>query len=1272
MLLSWERTNSIESSQQDEQSDLPLLTAEGKPILQTFFVNLSGGNGVTQSIRALIDQGSQSTLITRELVELIQPKLCTSTEFILTGIVGHHSTQIDKRVEVAVGPRNGNPVGLIRAYQIEKICNPIDNFVSNHLHAHLASFGIEVDDCASLSQAKSTPISLLIGADNIGTFLTGDCRRLSDSLMAVHTIAGWTLSGMNERHFGFNRQPQFSLVVSVSNNSVSSVASSKQDTINFWMKQVEETLEFKSGRYWVGLPWLHGSHCANNFQVSLFRLRKLVERLRRSGFYERYEEEIQRLLVNGHAEPIAFSRDDLGYYMPHREVVKSDHSTTKVRIVFDASSHGKDAKSLNAILSKGIDLNPSIFRLLARFRLGQTAFVADIEKAFLQIRVREEDRDFLRFLWIDSNDQLVAYRMTSVPFGATSSPFLLSSVIRRHLLVHIDQFPVANALIDRIYVDDLVMTTPNPVLADDYKNQACRLFDQCGMSLRKWRSSDHNLDRAWNQSANTTNSHPVLGLKWHISIDRLALAKIPTQPKSFTRRQVLSAINSIYDPLGLFTPIHIDLRIKMRQFCSAGLDWDEQLSEDAIKSFQKTFSSLNQLETADFPRRVSDCISGGRLVVFGDGSSKAIGAAAYYSASHGQPFYLLAATARLAPDRTIPEIELCAALLAVELYQRLAPAVRPDFADFFTDSTTVLVWIKAISERSETVFRMNRIRKIRCATSPDAWHHVRTDENPADMASRGMDVSSFICSRLWRSGPSFLHDYQSTPTIQNQQSTCLLAPVQSKVDWSDHEDWIALFERFKTKLEPIAPSTAEIETAIWIDAQSNSFPTELKLLNSRLRVNVDSPLFKFAPFVDRLGLLRVSGRVLMGNESTDHPIVLDARHVSVRSWIKYRHERLGHPGLPTLMSHLREQFLIFKLRSICRSVLARCEHCVRKRSLPIAVPEGMLPIERITPTDAFRCVGMDFAGPFHLRYNSKRWILLITCLSSRAVHLEVVRGLSVADLWQSIWSFIARRGHPSVVFSDNGLSFVRMSEDIRLIMDNLRSISANPELPSIRWKFSSPLSPWQGGVFERMVGLVKNCLYSLTTKLGPSDREFILHLSECEAIINSRPIGLFDDGHVLTPGHLLIGRRPLSWSPIELPENLPRLSTSEMFNRRSQILDHFWKVWKRTYLLSLPGRLQSKGRTADVPIGSIVIISEPGLRRNDWRVGRITDSIVGPDGVTRNYVVNVNGVEYRRAAQSLYLLETDSSTPEVDAIVTETQDVAVRPSADDKEHADKQ
>ena len=223
-------------------------------------------------------------------------------------------------------------------------------------------------------------------------------------------------------------------------------------------------------------------------------------------------------------------------------------------MVFDASSHRCDQDPLNARLTKGVDLNPSIVSMMIKFRVGRVAAIAYLQKAFLQVRILERDRDFLRFLWIDPDGRLVAYRMTSVPFGAICSPFLLAVVVRSHLLRHRAAHPSVNKLLGNTYVDDLIVTANSVDEMRSLHDDSVALFEKCSMHLHKWRASDVPLDGEW-AAADSSDEARVLGTRWWPGRDMIAPVAPTIDAPTITRRALLRQLGSIYDPLGLLGPV---------------------------------------------------------------------------------------------------------------------------------------------------------------------------------------------------------------------------------------------------------------------------------------------------------------------------------------------------------------------------------------------------------------------------------------------------------------------------------------------------------------------------------------------------------------------------------------------------------------------------------------------------------------------------------------------------------------------------------------------
>ncbi|GBO06104.1 hypothetical protein AVEN_55895-1 [Araneus ventricosus] len=289
------------------------------------------------------------------------------------------------------------------------------------------------------------------------------------------------------------------------------------------------------------------------------------------SLFSDYKKVIDEHLRDGIIERIKDSDENKEntYYLPHRAVIRKDHSTTQLRIVFDASSHAKGQLSLNDCLYTGLNLISDLFSLLLRFRSHPVAISSDIQKAFLQINIEEGDRNFTRFYWSNNpeDDNKEIYRMTTVLFGVFSSPFLLAVTAKYHLKRCIEQFPMTHELLENsLYVDDLITGPENIESAFKSSLEAFNIVKDVSMNLRKWETNSVELRDRWrkerleidesNYSVNDNSAltpFKVLGLPWDSDLDifyfeTLNLEKFLSR-RINTKRYNLLVAGRIFDPL---------------------------------------------------------------------------------------------------------------------------------------------------------------------------------------------------------------------------------------------------------------------------------------------------------------------------------------------------------------------------------------------------------------------------------------------------------------------------------------------------------------------------------------------------------------------------------------------------------------------------------------------------------------------------------------------------------------------------------------------------
>ena len=314
------------------------------------------------------------------------------------------------------------------------------------------------------------------------------------------------------------------------------------------------------------------------------------------------------------------------HYLPHHGVICTDKATTKLRVVYDASSK-VSGPSLNECLYKGPKFHQLILDLLIRFRSYRVALMADVEKAFLMIAVDERDRDVLRFVWVDDvtkeEPELRMYRFTRVVFGVSSSPFLLNATVRYHLEQFLDSHEAAvKRLLQSTYVDDIISGADSDEEAFELYTQAKSIFRQGGFNLRKFLSNSQTLqtrikaaemspsspssDLSTDVSPATREEIKVLGVTWDPDSDLvifdLSDLSAAAHDLQATKRNVVSLIGRFYDPLGFIAPITIKFKILFQKLCQSKLDWDHDLSGDLLREWRLLLTDLSEAVRISIPR----------------------------------------------------------------------------------------------------------------------------------------------------------------------------------------------------------------------------------------------------------------------------------------------------------------------------------------------------------------------------------------------------------------------------------------------------------------------------------------------------------------------------------------------------------------------------------------------------------------------------------------------------------------------------------------------
>ena len=560
------------------------------------------------------------------------------------------------------------------------------------------------------------------------------------------------------------------------------------------------SLQYTDQRFEVGLPWNEtgGPSIQNNRPMAERRLVSLEKTLNKDvAVQEQYRQAMEKNIKQGYVREVPDTQvgldGDKQWFLPHFPVVKQDRQTTKVRIVFDAAATWRGS-SLNDHMLTGPRLQNNLVHVLLRFCAEPVALAGDISEMFLQVRLRDEDRRYVRFLWRKTPEsEPTVFEFTRLVFGLKSSPYLASRVLRE-TAARFDQDSdreVNSIVKDNFYVDDLLTSFPNTGTAATARQKVTEVLQKGGFRIRKWLSNSPELletipeeDRAANVVVNLQEqtadlpSSKALGVIWLADKDQFTFqCPLPTSDTKLTKRAVLRETAAIFDPRGQLIPFTIRPRMMFQEACVRGHGWDDPLSPEEQQRWHKWFAELPALSDIRIDRcfkpkstSPSDTIRT-EIHTFVDASDAAVAAVSYVrtTSSLGVKTTLAMSKARLAPVKkvSIPKMELKAAVLGVEISQEVATALNIPIKEhhFWTDSMNVLYWVRSHSRRFTTDVGV-KIGEIQTASSGSQWRHVPGKQNPADLPTRGMVAKDLVSSKVWWHGPAFLElDESDWPSV---------------------------------------------------------------------------------------------------------------------------------------------------------------------------------------------------------------------------------------------------------------------------------------------------------------------------------------------------------------------------------------------------------------------------------------------------------------------------------------------------------------------------
>jgi len=1241
---------------------------------------------ITVSTCVLFDSCSQRTFVTTDIKEKLQLKSIGVENLILKTFASPEGKlQTLDVVELCVKGSNGERV-YIRALTVPHISSRMKSPSVEWMKRNY----VYLQNIVFAKPPENDAVGLLIGLDYYYSMISGKvCRGPPGQPLGVHSILGWMVCGPTQIPATSNSETTCNLIHSYRNNDCEKYddrSDVKCEIKKFWEResvpdvgvyQVDAILRnfeneiFKNeatGRYVNRLPFKTvDEFVPDNYNLCYRRLMSLMMYLCKNPevnteylkVFKSYEEEgiIEKVFDAGVPGKV--------HYIPHRPVIRDDKLTSKVRPVFDASAKEKYGKSLNDCLHAGPSLLNNIFDIIIRFRCGKISLMADIRQAFLNIEIHKDHKDYLRFLFVDSENPTVMqmYRFNRACFGVTCMPFLMSGTIIYHMKA-LKSRAGFDKMIDRflrdLYMDDITTAVNSFQEGVDFYEFAKKSMEGAGLELRKWNSNLVALKTyMMSDEGMKMEVYKVLGLTLDgeddFIFDFVEIVQDALK-KSVTKRNILSTGAKFFDPIGWIAPIVGIAKVYYQKVCVSVRKWDKDVSDELAGSWLNFLHQLMKIGSIRVPRYIFKGID---LIVteidlhgFCDSSKHAYCAVIYalVNTNVGPQSRIVTSKVNVTPikEQSIPRLELLACLLLANLMQSLCNALENvvDIKEicYWSDSKVALTWVK--SNKNWKKWIESRVDIIRRKSDPEKWHYVKTEVNPADIGTR--EVTSLnMNTDLWWYGPDMLRkdivfmddlNYDAkdeeavvSVCIGEVKKFCGIGCIMNVEKFGDFYKLLrvtAYVLRFvegclKRQIARGVVKTEEKEKSLklWIKYEQDIMSSDNKFDNKKQQLDL---------FMDNEGIYRLKGRLEGAHLSFDakHPILLNHLSYFTKLVVIRAHHAVKHMRGKSTLNEVRTRFWICKGRLTVAAAIRNCVRCKEVIGTPlVGPPPPDLPSFRVAYEFAFSNVGIDYAGPLMVKdiYNDstnmyKSYICLITCAATRNVHIELCPRMDAPCLIRLLKRFIGRRGIFDMAISDNFKTFVG------------KELGEFLTSTGITWKNILDKSPWWGAFYERLIRIIKEALRKCLGNAKLTYEELETVLVEIEAVINSRPLTYINEevDDALTPSHMVIGRRLLSKHCFgnNCSDVASHVSLNARYEYLRKIIDHYWNRFSKEYLSELHqhhlySRKENYDEKCRLLLGDIVLIKDDKLKRNFWKKGYVEKLICGEDNKVRGAVLKV-------------------------------------------------
>ena len=770
--------------------------------LPTVWATVGQINGTKANTHVLLDQGSQSSLISEKLARELKLKSLSSIMLSIQGINTNSGLKKHNVYEIFVETNEGD----VNMKVIEMASLPCVNMPGySDIAESLVNSGKDVADLNI--KTDNVKVDLLIGSDYYNEIIKNEKSEIFDTMRLLPSKMGYIPYGAYQTKNGEHTSNNMLTVLKIGKNIEIVVENEYKKNIeknrildpresmarlfaldsmgikdseldindDKILQYFEENAHYDTVRKQYSVPLLFKQwppeKLPSNRNLAFQRFNQLKTQIQKNPTMAK---DLQNLCINerknGFIEEVP--KDEVKkakcHYLAALLVSRPGHPTTPLRRVWDASAKVKGGTSLNENLYAGPNMVPKIFNIIMRCRYFKYFLLSDISKAFLRLILNKEYRDYTRLNikenWEDMSSKDLLYRFKTILFGSTSSPFLLQATINLHL-----KRIQAQHLTENLFVDDVSFFSNNIQELISYKEQAIKAFSLISMPLSKYATNSVELNEKF-LNENIIDKIPevvkLLGMKIDINKDLFLITKPNFTVKNATLRTVVSNCAEIWDVPGIMMPIHVKAKLFISSLHKRQLQWDDMINNEEINEWKEIIYLYESNYIHGYDRCVVTQTEAPLLLcIFCDSSQQAFGCVGYVvTLGKEKTSKFLCSKSKIKPlgkKMSIPKLELCAFVLGLELIKTLkenSNQIKFKETHIFSDASCVLNW--TISNKVHT----NRFIYNRTNTSKEIirdqnviLHHIEGTKNPADYITKNFD-KQYDENKLWNKGPRMLID----------------------------------------------------------------------------------------------------------------------------------------------------------------------------------------------------------------------------------------------------------------------------------------------------------------------------------------------------------------------------------------------------------------------------------------------------------------------------------------------------------------------------------